>query len=87
MAIKPVSPRQVGFDLRYDDYAAMLEKEFAIILTPLLDAQHAGNVRGIATRLALLAGKRVRERGALREPAVVMCEICGREVARIGPTG
>jgi hypothetical protein len=78
--LKPVSPRQVGFDLRYDDYAALLEKEFAIILAPVLDAKHDGNLRGIATRLAMLAGKRVREAGLLKTKALAICELCGREL-------
>ena len=78
--VKPVSSRQVSFDLRYDDYAALLEKEFALILSPVLDARHDGNLRGIATRLAMLAGKRSREAGLLREKAVVLCDACGREV-------
>jgi len=73
-----VSPRQVTFELRYDDFAAMLEKEFALILSPVLDVKHEGNLRGIATRLALLAGKRARETGKLRERPLSICESCGR---------
>jgi hypothetical protein len=80
MSTRTVSPRQVGFDLRYDDFAALLEKEFALILAPVLDAKHEGNLRGIATRLALLAGKRAREAGKLRERALMLCEACGRSV-------
>ena len=85
--MKPVSPRQVGFDLRYDDFSAMLEKEFAIILAPALDAKHAGNLRGIATRLAMLAGKRARETGKLRERALTLCEVCGRDLLQPNTTG
>jgi hypothetical protein len=73
-----VSPRQVTFELRYDDFAAMLEKEFALILSPVLDVKHEGNLRGIATRLALLAGKRARETNNLRERPLSICEACGR---------
>jgi hypothetical protein len=87
MVAHSVSPRQVGFDLRYDDFAALLEKEFALILAPVLDVKHEGNLRGIATRLALLAGKRARETGKLRERAVVLCEACGRNVGQPDTTG
>lgn len=78
--MKPVSPRQVVFDLRYDDFAALLEKEFAIILAPILDRGHEGNLRGIATRLAMLAAKRARETGKLREKALTLCEMCGKNL-------
>jgi hypothetical protein len=60
----PETGRQ--YDLVFDDFAAKLEKEIAIIILP-----HHGEgytmdgVRSLATRLAMLVSKRSREVGRL----------------------
>ena len=58
--------RQVELVLEHDDFAERLEREFAIILLPVVDrAMPQDRCREVAGRLALHASRRARDAGRL----------------------
>lgn len=80
-----VELRTVGdgeHDLRYEDWAARLSLEIALILTPAVGPHYdATRTRELGGRIAMLAAKRAREASALKDDvAVVPCRSCGTEV-------
>jgi len=63
-----------------DAWVDMIEKEFGLILMPLIDKSYSVTMcREVATRLAVLAAKRARAASALSE-MVVRCAGCDTEV-------
>jgi hypothetical protein len=65
-------------ELRYDSWAERLEREIAIILTPILDSSYSKDkCREVSGRLANLASKRAREASALDDDEpTVKCRGC-----------
>lgn len=73
---------QLGFDLRFDDWAERLAREFAIVLMPRLkESMTRDDCRALGGRLAMLASRRAREAGELRDAcSIVSCSGCGQSV-------
>ena len=69
---------QLAFDLRYEAWAERLEREFAIMLLPVLrETLSTDECRILAARLAMLAAKRARVASALADDLpVVKCLKC-----------
>ena len=69
---------QLGFELRYEGWAEKLEREFSIMLLPVLrEGISTEECRILAARLAMLAAKRARDASALADDLpVVKCRKC-----------
>lgn len=69
---------QLGFELRYEGWAEKLEREFSIMLLPVLrEGISTEECRILASRLAMLAAKRARDASALADDfPVVKCRKC-----------
>ena len=69
---------QLGFELRYEGWAEKLEREFSIMLLPVLrEGIPTEECRRLAARLVMLAAKRAREASALIDDLpVVKCLKC-----------